>query len=66
MRRMFQDAPGVLRSVSTSKRKKNRSYETLRIPESVAERVYREHLQNVERKLDHEVGAYGWLCSSAS
>ena len=42
---MFQDEPGVLRSVSTNKRKKNRSYETLRIPESVADRVYRLHLK---------------------
>ena len=40
---MFQDQRGVLRSVSASKRKRNKSYETLRIPESVAERVYQEH-----------------------
>lgn len=45
VRRMFQDEPGVLRSVSTSKRKTNRSYETVRIPESVAESVYRKHLK---------------------
>jgi hypothetical protein len=39
MRRMFQDEPGVLKIGSTGRRNK-RDYVTLRIPESVAQRVY--------------------------
>ena len=42
VRRMFQDEPGVLRSKSLLKRRRNRTYESLRIPQSVAERKYRE------------------------
>jgi len=40
IRRIFQDEPGVLRIGKASRRK--RQYFTLRIPESVALRVYRE------------------------
>jgi predicted transcriptional regulator len=39
-RRMFRDEPGVLR-FGREKKGHQRDYVTLRIPESVAERVYR-------------------------
>ena len=41
IRRIFQDEPGVLKLGKTGRRGK-RDYITLRIPESVAMRVYRE------------------------
>jgi hypothetical protein len=39
--RMFRDEPGVLRLEKASARRGRRSYTTLRIPESVVQRVYR-------------------------
>ncbi|HLJ48445.1 MAG TPA: hypothetical protein VKU01_20665 [Bryobacteraceae bacterium] len=44
IRRLFQDEPGVFRLGNPNARKK-RSYLTLRIPESVAERVWQEHMR---------------------
>ena len=41
VRKMFQDIPGVLKVGSAGRRSK-RDYVTIRIPESVVERVYRE------------------------
>jgi hypothetical protein len=40
IRRMFQDEPGVF--VMANGRRTKRNYETLRIPESIALRVWRE------------------------
>ncbi len=42
IRRMFQDEPGVLKIGKSNRRDGKRDYVTLRIPTSVAERVYRE------------------------
>jgi hypothetical protein len=42
IRRMFQDEPGVLKIGKSNRRDGKRDYVTLRIPRSVAERVYRE------------------------
>ena len=39
--RMFRDEPGVLRLGKAQPRRGRRSYTTLRIPESVVQRVYR-------------------------
>jgi len=41
IRRMFLDEPGVLKIGQREARGGRRSYVTLRIPEAVAERVYR-------------------------
>jgi hypothetical protein len=41
VRRLFQDVPGVLKIGSSNPRGK-RGYVTLRIPQSVVDRVYRE------------------------
>jgi hypothetical protein len=49
VRRMFQEEPGVLRIGEPSRRlgrKLKRSYYTLRIPASVAERVHRRMCRN--------------------
>jgi hypothetical protein len=43
IRRLFQDEPGVF-VMGTLKARKKRGYTTLRIPESVAARVWRERL----------------------
>jgi len=40
IRRLFLDEPGVLKYGKSSRRDGNRDYITLRIPESVAKRVY--------------------------
>ncbi len=40
VRRMFQNEPGVLVLGDTSSRRRKRPYKTLRIPESVAQRVH--------------------------
>lgn len=45
VRRMFQDEPGVLKIGKAGRRDGKRDYQTLRIPESVAERKYREHTE---------------------
>jgi hypothetical protein len=45
VRRMFQDQPGVLKVGKADRRDGKRDYVTLRIPESVALRVYRERTQ---------------------
>ena len=42
IRRLFQDAPGVLRVGKAGRRDGVRDYVTLRIPESVALAAYRE------------------------
>ena len=42
IRRIFQDEPGVLKIGNSHLRGKRRPYITLRIPEAVVERVYRE------------------------
>lgn len=42
IRRLFQDEPGVLKIGKTNRRDGKRDYVTLRIPASVAERIYRE------------------------
>jgi len=42
IRRRFQDEPGVVKIGSMGRRDGKRDYATLRIPESVARRVYRE------------------------
>ena len=42
IRRIFQDQPGVLKVGRSSRRDGKRDYVTLRIPESVALRVYQE------------------------
>jgi hypothetical protein len=42
IRRIFQDEPGVLRIGKSNRRDGKRDYITLRIPKSVAERVWRE------------------------
>jgi hypothetical protein len=42
IRRIFQDEPGVLKIGILRRRDGKRDYLTLRIPRSVAERVYRE------------------------
>jgi hypothetical protein len=42
VRRMFHDAPGVLKLGRTIAARGKRSYTTLRIPREVAERVYQE------------------------
>ncbi len=42
IRRMFQDEPGVLKIGKLGRRDGRRDYITLRIPESVALRVYRQ------------------------
>ena len=42
IRRMFQDEPGVLKIGKSNRRDGKRDYITMRIPKSVAERVYRE------------------------
>jgi hypothetical protein len=44
IRRIFQDQPGVLNIGETGRRNK-RDYVTLRIPESVVQRVYSERLR---------------------
>jgi hypothetical protein len=44
VRPMFQDEPGVLKHGKASRRDGKRDYTTLRIPESVVRRVYREKL----------------------
>jgi len=41
VRRMFQNEPGVLVLGDTSPRRRKRPYKTLRIPQSVVERVHR-------------------------
>lgn len=43
IRRMFENEPGVL-SLQADRRPWKRVYKTLRIPQSVAERVYRRNL----------------------
>lgn len=43
MIRWFRDEPGVL--VHSTPSRKKRAYETIRIPESVAERVYRSRVR---------------------
>jgi hypothetical protein len=40
VRRLFQNEPGVLVLGDTSPRRRKRLYKTLRIPESVAQRVH--------------------------
>jgi len=45
IRRIFQDQPGVLKIGKANRRDGKRDYVTLRIPESVAERVYRERVR---------------------
>jgi hypothetical protein len=45
VRRMFQDEPGVLKYGKSARRDGKRDYVTLRIPESVVQRVYREKVQ---------------------
>jgi hypothetical protein len=42
IRRIFQDQPGVLKLGRSNRRGGNRDYVTLRIPESVALRIYQE------------------------
>jgi len=42
IRRIFQDQPGVLRLGKANRRDGKRDYVTLRIPESVAARLYQE------------------------
>jgi len=42
VRRLFQDEPGVLKIGKSGRRDGERDYVTLRIPESVVRRVYRE------------------------
>ena len=42
---MFQDQPGVLKLGKSNRRDGKRDYVTLRIPQSVAERVYQEGCQ---------------------
>ena len=42
IRRIFQDEPGVLKIGNSGRRDGKRDYVTLRIPESVAMRIYRE------------------------
>ena len=42
VRRMFQDEPGVLKIGKSGRRDAKRDYQTLRIPESVARRKYRD------------------------
>ena len=42
IRRMFQDEPGVLKIGKSNRRDGKRDYVTLRIPRSLAERVYQE------------------------
>jgi len=42
IRRIFQDQPGVLKVGKSNRRDGKRDYVTLRIPESVALRVYQE------------------------
>ncbi|HXA67383.1 MAG TPA: hypothetical protein VNV82_19655 [Bryobacteraceae bacterium] len=42
IRRIFQDEPGVMKVGKANRRDGKRDYVTLRIPESVAERIYRE------------------------
>jgi hypothetical protein len=42
IRRIFQDLPGVMKIGKVNRRDGKRDYVTLRIPESVAEQVYRE------------------------
>jgi hypothetical protein len=44
IRRLFQDEPGVL-VFQSRVRKGRRPYKTIRIPESVLDRVYRQRLQ---------------------
>ncbi len=45
IRRMFQDEPGVLKVGKSGRRDGKRDYVTLRIPESVVQRVYREKVK---------------------
>jgi hypothetical protein len=42
IRRIFQDEPGVLKVGRSNRRDGKRDYVTLRIPESVALRIYQE------------------------
>lgn len=42
IRRIFQDEPGVMKVGKANRRDGKRDYVTLRIPESIAERIYRE------------------------
>jgi hypothetical protein len=42
IRRIFQDLPGVMKIGKANRRDGKRDYVTLRIPESVASRVYQE------------------------
>ncbi len=42
IRRIFQDVPGVLKIGKSERRDGKRDYVTLRIPESVARRLYME------------------------
>jgi hypothetical protein len=44
IRRIFQDEPGVLKIGKSGRRDGKRDYVTLRIPESVATRLYRERI----------------------
>jgi hypothetical protein len=44
IRRIFQDMPGVFKPLGHIERRGKRSYETLRIPESLALRVFRERI----------------------
>ena len=51
VRRMFENEPDVLRITKGKKRKNGiREYVTLRIPYSVAERVYRRRVQFVDTR----------------
>ncbi len=45
IRRLFQDEPGVFKMGSANPRGKKRGYQTLRIPEAVAARVFTERSQ---------------------
>lgn len=47
VRRLFRDEPGVI--IISHPRRRTRTYKSLRIPESVAQRVYL-RLQNGERR----------------
>jgi hypothetical protein len=43
IRRMFQDRPGVMKIGNAVAARGKRSYQTLRIPESVAQKFFVEH-----------------------
>lgn len=50
IRQMFQDEPGVLNLGKIGRRDGKRDYVTLRIPESVARRVYRAKLKRGDKR----------------